>query len=228
MGAGWRPTVTDQGAQQPQPSGRLQDLMWSCHYLAPLWSRGREVPRAQPVPPRLVRHPSVPPPPPPRPASPIFRTHMWVSAPWPQASYPHAQPKPLPGRASKETGRRASASLLPRPGQVLPIKLVTAFPKAITESGIASESEELKAAARRGAGPPGVCGQQKREDRRVPPFEPPHLLPRRKLALRGRRQVGMRGGVPKRCPSEWELGPWSLCFPFPSLVCVSREKFVQI
>lgn len=170
MGAGWRPTVSDQGAQQPQPSGRLQDLMWSCHYLAPLWSRGREVPRAQPVPPRLVRHPSVP-----RPAPPRFpdlqNSHVGQCA-LAAGVLPARPAKATSGRASKETGRRASASLLPRPGQVLPIKLVTAFPKAITESGIASESEELKAAARRGAGPPSVCGQQKRGTRRYGPLSP--------------------------------------------------------
>lgn len=111
---------------------------------------------------------------------------------------------------------RGCFTRLYQPGQVLPIKLVTAFPEAIMECCIASQGEEIKESAQGCGGwkriylPLSTCALGEGES------------PAEEAGARGKEAGGPTG-------SGWELGLCSPVLPVSSLVCTSREKqFVRI
>lgn len=153
-----------------------------------------------------------------------------ADAPWP-VSLPRAgEPRACVAAHPRNRQARGCFTGCHRPGHVLPIKLVTAFPEAIAESCTASQGEAIKESARgrpaAGSRARGVRGPRGREGAGV--RAPAERVQRRKPELGGRRGSWKRPGGPHPTlqSQNWVSVPLSFLSP---LVCASLEtRFVRI
>ena len=152
-----------------------------------------------------------------------------ADAPWP-VSLPRAgEPRACIAAHPRNRQARGCFSGYHRPGHVLPIKLVTAFPEAIAESCTASQGEAIKESAQgRPAAGSRPEGSGNHGDARAPECAPAERVLRRKPELGGRRGSWKRPGGPHPTlqSQNWVSVPLSFLSP---LVCASLEtRFVRI